>query len=132
MASLLSSPAATPAKSGCGSGPRTRRAVGTVGGFPTEIIHIAYSNRDFVVVTQMGKFGTLFSVDRFVNSRGETKLTIDAIFGQRGSEILQLIVRIVATSVSPGSPKPMTVSLAMKSPSMKDQDALVQLLAKLS
>jgi hypothetical protein len=106
--------------------------VGTVGGFPTEIIHIAYSNRDFVVVTQMGKFGTLFSVDRFVNSRGETKLTIDAIFGQRGSEILQLIVRIVATSVSPGSPKPMTVSLAMKSPSMKDQDALVQLLAKLS
>ena len=105
-------------------GPTSRKVVGTVRGETTEVLHIEYSNRDFVVITQVGKIGTVFDVQK-------KAFSARAVFGQRGSDIMHIYVRMVASLVAPTSQKPLTVCLAIKSPSMDDGDDLRALLNRL-
>ena len=104
--------------------PSSRKVNGVIRGEATEILHIEYSNRDFVLITQVGKIGTVFEVQR-------KTFFARAVFGQRGSDLMHLYVRMVAELVNPSSEKPLTVCLAIKSPSMDDGDDLRELLRQL-
>ena len=104
--------------------PPSRKVMGVIRGEATEILHIEYSNRDFVIITQVGKIGTVFEVQR-------KTFFARAVFGQRGSDLMHLYVRMVAALVNPNSEKPLTVCLALKSLSMDDCDELKKLLIQL-
>ena len=111
--------------------PATKQGVGLINGVETEILYIAYTNRDFILITQMGKLGTTFNIKKYTDSNGEAKQVVDAVFGKRGDTTLELYARMVARLVSPKSIKPIIVSLALNNPSLDHREDMNKMIEQI-
>ena len=111
--------------------PATKQGVGFVNGVETEILYIAYTNRDFILITQMGKLGTTFNIKKYTDSNGEAKQVVDTVFGKRGDTTLELYARMVARLVSPKSIKPIIVSLALNNPSLDHREDMNKMIEQI-
>ena len=79
---------------GTGNSPCTKQGVSVINGVPTEILYINYGNRDFVLITQVGKMGTVLDIKKYVDGFGEMKQIVNTVFGKRGDENLELYARM--------------------------------------
>ena len=113
---------------GTGNSPCTKQGVSVINGVPTEILYINYGNRDFVLITQVGKMGTVLDIKKYVDGFGEMKQIVNTVFGKRGDENLELYARMVARMISPKTPKPVTVSLALKDASLEHREDMKRLI----
>ena len=113
---------------GAVNSPCTKQGVSVINGNPTEILYINYGNRDFVLITQVGKMGTILDIKKYVDGFGEMKHVVNTVFGKRGDENLELFARMVARMVSPKTPKPITVSLALKDASLEQHEDMKRLI----
>ena len=111
--------------------PATKQGVGLINGVETEILYIAYTNRDFILITQMGKLGTTFNIKKYTDSNGEAKQVVDTVFGKRGDTTLELYARMVARLVSPKSIKPIIVSLALNNPSLDHREDMNKMIEQI-
>ena len=64
----------------------------------------------------------------YVDGFGEMKHVVNTVFGKRGDENLELFARMVARMVSPKTPKPLTVSLALKDASLEQHEDMKRLI----
>ena len=108
--------------------PCTKQGVSVIKGIATEILYINYGNRDFVLITQVGKMGTILDIKKYVDGFGEMKHVVNTVFGKRGDENLELFARMVARMISPKTPKPITVSLALKDASLEHREDMKRLI----
>ena len=113
---------------GTGNSPCIKQGVSVINGVPTEILYINYGNRDFVLITQVGKMGTVLDIKKYVDGFGEMKQIVNTVFGKRGDERLELYARMVARMISPKTPKPITVSLALKDASLEHREDMKRLI----
>ena len=112
---------------GTGNSPCTKQGVSVINGVPTEILYINYGNRDFVLITQVGKMGTVLDIKKYVDGFGEMKQIVNTVFGKRGDERLELYAHGGSHDISKNS-KPITVSLALKDASLEYREDMKRLI----
>lgn len=81
--------------------------------FYTEIITIGYQDKIFIMITQLGKPGTMISaIKESKMTTNEEIFEIKTIFGKRDSDLNDILSRQLVQEISKSSQKPLFFSFA--------------------
>lgn len=93
--------------------PRTRRKTVSVDGIDTEVVTQLFEDCVFVMVTQLGKLGTIISVPPERANDGSHRFEPRVLLGRRDDPLLLLYARQIAEQVSKEAVEDRTVMAAI-------------------
>ena len=107
----------------------------------TDIISISYTDRHFVIITQLNKFGTLIEAKVEKIDSNKNIYYIQSLFGKRDDPLLTIYARQIIENIATYSNnrnnnnnitevKPLLLSIALDSNS-RDSDSFTEILNKL-
>lgn len=83
-------------------------------GVNTEIIYTAYSDRHFIVISQVNKFGSLLSAS-CERVSDETKIYhVHNILGRRDDALLNIYARNIIENIAKTSEKPLVLAICLR------------------
>lgn len=91
---------------------------------------IVYSDRVFVVITQLSKFGTIMKAWAEPKSEGGFVFQVSTIMGKRDDPLLHIYARQILERLSTSSDKPLLLSLSLK-PDCRDAETFQEILNQL-
>eukprot|EP01102_Stenamoeba_stenopodia_P016827 TRINITY_DN5922_c0_g1_i1.p1 TRINITY_DN5922_c0_g1~~TRINITY_DN5922_c0_g1_i1.p1 ORF type:complete len:149 (-),score=17.27 TRINITY_DN5922_c0_g1_i1:191-637(-) len=95
--------------------PDAKQAATIIGGVHTEIVITPYDNLTFVIVTQLEKIGTVLSASMDDPTSDDPTFTITTLLGRSEDQFAQLLARQLVDNMAQSSPKPLLLSVALKS-----------------
>ncbi|KAG8471104.1 hypothetical protein KFE25_009525 [Diacronema lutheri] len=100
----------------------------TVNGVLTHVVHISYSNRVFMLISQTGKMGTVMHVQApsdMGEGGGGVSVEAQTLIGQRSDDALDVYARRVYEAVCAKARLPLMLSLALSDLSPANLAALL-------
>ncbi|KAI0566704.1 Proteasome assembly chaperone 3 [Gracilaria domingensis] len=98
----------------------------------TDFLVQPFSDRIFVLVTQMEKMGTTLSASKEVTIAGAESFSVQTLIGIRDIPELELCARTIIAKISEnGCAKPLLVSLALRDHSMRTIRAVIEKVTEL-
>lgn len=85
-----------------------------VDGIPTEIICTTFADCFFVVVTQIGKFGTIIRAESSEKADGGYIFAVNTLLGKRDDPLLTIYARQIIERISPYSKNPLVLTISLK------------------
>ena len=94
------------------------RACHDISGVRTEFVAIAYEDRIFLAISQLGTLGTLVAVSRTSGggalSSAPATFAVRTLLGRRDDFALEAYARLLAEKVGAHTARPLLVALALK------------------
>ena len=114
--------------------PITLQAAASIDGVHTEVVSTAFSDRVFVVVTQLGKVGNLLSACVERGADGEDIYSVSTLLGRRDDPTLAVYARQLAQRMADADcRKPLLLGIALaprKEPSPETFRAVMELVQR--
>jgi hypothetical protein len=88
-----------------------------IGGNRIDIIVSTYSDRVFIVITELPGFGMLINAAAEIFPDGSVEYNITTLLGDREEELLTLLARRLIEIIHRDTALPMLLSVALQSPS---------------
>ncbi|KAL3684766.1 hypothetical protein R1sor_002788 [Riccia sorocarpa] len=108
---------------------KTKRVTADIQGIPTELVLSGYDDSILVLVTQIGKMGTLLHAKKEEVYGGTSTFSINVLMGKRDEPLLQACARQVIEDISNGGgSRPLVLSLGLKDHSAETLKTAVQLI----
>lgn len=96
--------------------PSQNQAIVMSSGVETKILCSSYSDRHFVVITQLHKVGTLIQAHTQKSLDGEGKtFSISTLLGRRDDPLLDVYARQIIQQISGYSDNPLLLAISLKS-----------------
>mmetsp|Transcript_30269 Transcript_30269/g.51186 ORF Transcript_30269/g.51186 Transcript_30269/m.51186 type:complete len:130 (-) Transcript_30269:521-910(-) len=86
----------------------------TVDGESTDIISTVYSDRIFVIISQLDKFGTLLKAWSEPRSDGGMLFQVSTLLGKRDDPLLHIYARQIIERMAQVTQKPLLLAIALK------------------
>lgn len=97
---------------------KTKQWVQEVGGHSTDFVLCLFANCVFIIVTQLGKIGTMIRISKdeatSSSEEGETTFTVDTLLGKRDDPALVVCGRQIVEDISQYSARPLLLCVALK------------------
>ena len=81
---------------------------------PTDIVCTAYSDRIFVVITQINKFGTLIQAEAETKADGGKIYQISTLMGKRDDPLLHIYARQIIERIAEHCNKPLLLCISLQ------------------
>lgn len=109
----------TPSNDSCHSAHRIRMASIIIDDTPTDFIVQPFSDRIFVIVTQLNKLGTIIAASVDTTLAGAESFSVQVLIGKRDIPEVELCARSIMSAIAAsGCRRPLLLSLALKQHSM--------------
>mmetsp|Transcript_5956 Transcript_5956/g.12106 ORF Transcript_5956/g.12106 Transcript_5956/m.12106 type:complete len:129 (+) Transcript_5956:67-453(+) len=102
----------------------------TVNGVDTDIVSTVYSDRVFVHITQIGKFGTFLKAWAEPRSEGGLVYQVSTVMGKRDDPLLHIYARQIIERLSTHMDKPLLLAISLK-PDSRDTETFQTILNEL-
>mmetsp|Transcript_7096 Transcript_7096/g.10591 ORF Transcript_7096/g.10591 Transcript_7096/m.10591 type:complete len:133 (-) Transcript_7096:26-424(-) len=96
------------------SQPLQNQASFTTNGVTTKVVVSSYSDRHFVLVTQIDKVGTLITAQSLVSPDGSVVYDLATVFGRRDDPLLDVYARQIIERISKHSKHPLILGISLK------------------
>ncbi|KAL2641882.1 hypothetical protein R1flu_009469 [Riccia fluitans] len=108
---------------------KSKRATADIQGVQTELVLSGYDDSILVLVTQIGKMGTLLHAKKEEIYGGTPTFSVNILMGKRDEPLLQACARQVIEDISnSGGSRPLILSLGLKDHSPETLKSVVQLI----
>ncbi|KAL2636214.1 hypothetical protein R1flu_007693 [Riccia fluitans] len=108
---------------------KSKRATADIQGVQTELVLSGYDDSILVLVTQIGKMGTLLHAKKEEIYGGTPTFSVNVLMGKRDEPLLQACARQVIEDISnSGGSRPLVLSLGLKDHSPETLKRVVQLI----
>ncbi|BBM97260.1 proteasome assembly chaperone 3 [Marchantia polymorpha subsp. ruderalis] len=108
---------------------QSKKLSASIKGLPTELVLSAYEDSILVIVTQIGKMGTLLHARKEQAYGGAATFNVHVLMGKRDEPLLPACARQVIEHISNnGGSKSLVLSLGLKDHSPEALKSIVQLI----
>jgi len=105
----------------------TTQTAAVIDGVHTDFVLSSYGNMIMIVVTQLGKMGTILQARQESALDGEVTYTVDTLLGKRDEPLLHACARRVAQLAGErGQRRPVVLTLGLKSHTAQTMKAIVE------
>ncbi len=94
--------------------PKEVSSIVEIDGISTEIICSTFSDYYLVVVTQIGKFGTIIRAESVEKADGGYIFSINTLLGKRDDPLLTIYARQIIERISVHTRKPLVMAISLK------------------
>ena len=91
------------------------RVISNNGMIVTEIVCTTYTDRHFIVISQMNKFGTVINAWAETKADGGKTFDMVTLLGRRDDPLLSVYARQLVERISSFSDKPLLLAIALQS-----------------